>query len=129
MDKYDIDDAAHDSFLFKKKDWAYENEWRLIQKKEAGFLTYKQDELAGVLIGHKLSEEISNQIITLCENQGVPCLKTKPAPSFSKIKFIPCSTSDDFAGYVWDEIDKAVSEDKTLSEETKCLYIKMNSLG
>lgn len=127
--KCDLDDAAHDSFLFKKKDWAYENEWRLIQKKEAGFLTYKQDELAGVLIGHKLSEEISNQIITLCENQGVPCLKTKPAPSFSKIKFIPCSTSDDFAGYVWDEIDKAVSEDKTLSEETKCLYIKMNSLG
>ena len=43
--KCDLDDAAHDSFLFKKKDWAYENEWRLIQKKEAGFLTYKQDEI------------------------------------------------------------------------------------
>ena len=119
--KCDLDDAAHDSFLFKKKDWAYENEWRLIQKEKAGLLTYKQDELAGVLIGHKLSEKMSNQIITSCENQGIPCLKTKPAPSFSKIKFIPCRADDDFAGYTWDQIDQTVSEDKTLSEETKRL--------
>ena len=129
MDKYDIDDAAHDSFLFKKKDWAYENEWRLIQKKEAGLLAYNKDELAGVLMGHKLNEEMSNRIMTSCENQGIPCLKTKPAPSFSKIKFIPCCADDDFAGYVWEDIDQAVSEDRTLSEETKYLYTKMNSLG
>ena len=126
MDKYDIDDAAHDSFLFKKKDWAYENEWRLIQKEDPGYLTYNSDELVGVLIGHKLEKNWAEQIIQSCRSHDIPCLKTKPAPSFSKIKFIPYGSNNDFKGCAWYAIDRAVIENTTLSEETKCLYRKMN---
>lgn len=127
-DKYDIDDAVHDSFLFKKKDWAYENEWRLIQKEKPGYLTYSSDELVGVLLGHKLEEDRAEQIIQSCRSHGIPYLKTKPAPRFSKIKFIPCCSRNDFKGCVWDAIDQDVRESTTLSKETKDLYRNMNSL-
>lgn len=125
-DKYDVDDAAHDSFLFKKKDWAYENEWRLIQKKEPGYLTYDNNELVGVLLGHKLEEDTAEKIIQSCQSHDIPYLKTKPAPSFSKIKFIPYGSRNDFKGWVWDEINRVVRENTTLSQETKDLYRKMN---
>lgn len=125
--KYELEEAAHDSFLFKRKDWAYENEWRLIQKQEPGYLTYNDGELAGVLLGHKLTEDVAEKIIQSCQRQDIPCLKTKPAPRFAKIKFIPCRSKYDFTGCVWDEIDQMVMKDLTISEKTKCLYRYMNA--
>ena len=33
----DMSQAIQESLQFKRRDWAYENEWRLIQKDEADF--------------------------------------------------------------------------------------------
>ena len=89
---------------------------------------FNSDELAGVLIGHKLEEDRAEQIIQSCRSHDIPCLKTKPAPRFSKIKFIPYGSNNDFKGCVWYAIDQDVRESTTLSKETKDLYRKMNSL-
>ena len=133
-DAVSLEDAAkifwdgldYEDKLIRFNDWAYENEWRLIQKEEPGYLTYDSDELVGVLLGHKLEEDRAEQIIQSCRSHGIPYLKTKPAPRFSKIKFIPCCSRNDFKGCVWDAIDRAVRESATLSEETIDLYRKMN---
>lgn len=41
MDEDIPSEAIEESLRFKHKDWAYENEWRLIQNEDAGFLNMK----------------------------------------------------------------------------------------
>ena len=41
MDEDIPSEAIEESLRFKHKDWAYENEWRLIQNEDAGFLNYE----------------------------------------------------------------------------------------
>lgn len=57
--------AARDDLEMKSRDWSYEKEWRLIRKDADNtdmFLKYDVDELACVLIGHKMDPAICKEI-------------------------------------------------------------------
>ena len=83
FDLFDIDfmddemsEAIEESLCFKHKDWAYENEWRLIQNEDAGFLNYEASELVGIIIGENMSLDKRKVLVKLCKDKNVPCFRT-----------------------------------------------------
>ena len=74
---------------FKHKDWAYENEWRLIQNGDAGFLNYEVSELVGIIIGENMSLDKRKVLVKLCKDKCIPCFRTYTMKSWNEIAFAP----------------------------------------
>ena len=96
FDLFDIDfmddemsEAIEESLRFKHKDWAYENEWRLIQNEDAGFLNYEASELVGIIIGENMSLDKRKVLVKLCKDKNVPCFRTYTMKSWNEIAFAP----------------------------------------
>lgn len=81
--------AIKQSLLSKKAEWSYEKEWRILQKKEAGYYSFKQDELLGIVIGHDMDKLHKEYILDSCAKRGIPCFTTWVYPSKSTIVFYP----------------------------------------
>ena len=84
----DMSQAIQESLQFKRRDWAYENEWRLIQKDEAGFLNYGVEELLGVIVGENMKRTMANRIEKLCKERNIACFRTYTMKSWNDIAFI-----------------------------------------
>ena len=76
MDEDIPSEAIEESLRFKHKDWAYENEWRLIQNEDAGFLNYEVSELVGIIIGENMSLDKRKVLVKLCKDKCIPCFRT-----------------------------------------------------
>ena len=63
LDEYKIDKEIKKSFYKKNSGWKYEKEWRLVKRTKSDYLRFDQDELTGIIIGHRLSDEIKRFII------------------------------------------------------------------
>lgn len=91
-----FDGLILDSFLFKMRDWSYENEWRFIEKKEAGFVEFKKSELLGLILGEKVNPEIKKCLSEYCAENGIMCLKTHTMPAWSMISFVPVDVKEEY---------------------------------
>lgn len=58
-----IEEEIEKSFFFKHLDWSYEKEWRIVSKTETSFFEYNSDDLACIIIGDKVNENIKKYII------------------------------------------------------------------
>lgn len=63
-DKNAITKGVKKSFLKKNIGWSYENEWRIIKKSSIEYLRFEENELKGIIFGHKMSDEIMDYIIS-----------------------------------------------------------------
>lgn len=105
FDLFDIDfmddemsEAIEESLCFKHKDWAYENEWRLIQNEDAGFLNYEASELVGIIIGENMSLDKRKVLVKLCKDKNVPCFRTYTMKSWNEIGFAPYDFVESLGG-------------------------------
>lgn len=89
MDEDIPSEAIEESLRFKHKDWAYENEWRLIQNEDAGFLNYEVSELVGIIIGENMSLDKRKVLVKLCKDKCIPCFRTYTMKSWNEIAFAP----------------------------------------
>ncbi len=106
-DFVELDDVAYESLFEKRKDWAYEKEWRLVEKSEPGLLHFDKDELIGIVVGHKMPQEMSAMINKKCTERRVPCFTTSVLQYDSQIVFFPIDleTGDFYEfGYLRDEV-------------------------
>lgn len=94
-DEY-MDEAIQESLQFKRKDWAYENEWRVVQKKDAGYLDYEEDELLGVIIGENMKPQMANKIEKICKRKNIACFRTYTMKSIYDVAFISYDLSKEF---------------------------------
>lgn len=85
----ELDDVAYESLFEKMKDWRYEKEWRLVEKAEPGLLYYNEDELVGIVVGHRMPREMSMMINTKCAKKNIPCFSTSVLQYDSQIIFYP----------------------------------------
>lgn len=92
----DMSQAIQESLQFKRKDWAYENEWRVIQQKDVGYLDYEEDELLGVIIGENMKPQMANRIEKLCKRKNIACFRTYTMKSLYDIAFISYDLSKEF---------------------------------
>lgn len=89
MDEDIPSEAIEESLRFKHKDWAYENEWRLIQNEDAGFLSYDQSELLGIIIGENMPRNRRKLLVALCKEKKISCFCTYTMKSWNEIAFAP----------------------------------------
>ncbi len=85
----EFETAIMQSLLSKKAEWSYEKEWRILEKKEAGDYSFKQDELLGIVIGHEMDKLHKEYVLDSCAKRGIPCFTTWVYPSKSTIVFYP----------------------------------------
>lgn len=111
FDLFDIDfmddemsEAIEESLCFKHKDWAYENEWRLIQNEDAGFLNYEASELVGIIIGENMSLDKRKVLVKLCKDKNVPCFRTYTMKSWNEIGFAPYDFIESLGGEEYEYI-------------------------
>ena len=89
MDEDMPSEAIEESLRFKHKDWAYENEWRLIQNEDVGFLSYDQSELLGIIIGENMPRNRRKLLVALCKEKKISCFCTYTMKSWNEIAFAP----------------------------------------
>lgn len=85
----DMSEVVKESLRFKNKDWAYENEWRLIQHENAGFLDYEASELLGLILGENMERPKATELAELCKSKNIPCFRTYTMKSWNEIAFAP----------------------------------------
>lgn len=88
--------VIEESFLYKNKEWSYENEWRLIQRNNKSFLKLKKDEIVGIIIGKNMEEKYKNRIIKKCNKLNLPCFTTYTMEKIGQIIFLPDDMSKNF---------------------------------
>ena len=89
MDEDIPSEAIEESLRFKHKDWAYENEWRLIQNENAGFLNYESSEFLGIILGENMNRKKATALAELCKSKNIPCFRTYTMKSWNEIAFAP----------------------------------------
>lgn len=111
FDLFDIDfmddemsEAIEESLRFKHKDWAYENEWRLIQYADAGFLEYESSELSGIVLGENMEQKKAIALVELCESKNIPCFRTYTMKSWNEIAFSPYDFVESLGGKEYEYI-------------------------
>ena len=77
------------SFLYKQKDWAYEDEWRIIEKTNDKYFLYTPGDLAAIIIGSNLKERYKEKIVDACKNMEVPLFKVLPGYITASINILP----------------------------------------
>lgn len=141
FDLFDIDfmddemsEAIEESLRFKHKDWAYENEWRLIQNEDAGFLNYESSELVGIIIGENMSADKRKVLVKLCKDKKVPCFRTYTMKSWNEIAFSPYDFVESLGGEEYEyitpgEMEQYVREgleNGTCSNDESMLFNALN---
>lgn len=81
-----LEKAVEESLLYKQQDWAYESEWRIIEKTDEHHLKFSKECLVGVIIGHKCEEKI--KIKEFCSEAEVPVFTTFVANDSYKINIV-----------------------------------------
>ena len=104
MDEDIPSEAIEESLRFKHKDWAYENEWRLIQNEDAGFLNYEEPELVGIIIGENMDADKRKVLVKLCKDKNVPCFRTYTMKSWNEIGFAPYDFVESLGGKEYEYI-------------------------
>ena len=104
MDEDIPSEAIEESLRFKHKDWAYENEWRLIQNEDAGFLNYEASELVGIIIGENMSLDKRKVLVKLCKDKNIPCFRTYTMKSWNEIAFAPYDFIESLGGEEYEYI-------------------------
>jgi len=119
---------VHDSFLFKNTEWAYENEWRLIQRSEQEKISFG-DDLLGVIVGKNVKKKYRKKIIQICDKKMLPCFSTYIMNGKNCIQFIPIEKDNEKYIYTPYEIRIYMKEKE---EQGKCkeneiyLFYEMN---
>ena len=110
FEDHDITEYVEDAFLFKMKDWSYENEWRYIEKTDSQFLGLEEGELCGIILGRKIDACKANILLDACKETGIPCYRSYVLQSRNQLVVIPniegkeeYFTSRDMHGYIENE--------------------------
>ncbi len=53
---HEIEDKIYAGFFKKHADWSYEKEWRIVQKTNDKYYSYRKNELVAVIFGHKIDD-------------------------------------------------------------------------
>ncbi len=120
-DDISMANAVRESLRFKHKDWAYENEWRIIRCKDTDYLEYEPSELLGIIIGENMNLDRRKVLVKLCEEKNVPCFRTYTMRSWNEIAFVPFDLVESLDGpeseyitprrmeiYIQEKIDKGM---------------------
>ncbi len=134
MDEDIPSEAIEESLRFKHKDWAYENEWRLIQNEDAGFLNYEEPELVGIIIGENMDADKRKVLVKLCKDKNVPCFRTYTMKSWNEIGFAPYDFVESLGGEEYEYITpgemeqyiRKKEEDGKSSNNEKDLFYALN---
>jgi hypothetical protein len=65
--------------LTKSSDWAYEEEWRLINAKECGHINFPPHELIGIILGCKTTDEVAGRIGEMVSRHQYPIRVSRAA--------------------------------------------------
>ena len=108
-----IDDACDDLsmyFLNKENGWAYEEEWRIVQRStsndDSNFFSYASDDLACIIVGDKM-DSIILEILLKFIPKDVPVLKAKPGFESYKTIMLPINYKYQYDGSKIDGISNA----------------------
>lgn len=71
-----LEKEVYNSFFYKHSDWSYENEWRIVKKQEEKYLNYSGNEIACIIFGGNLSQDIIDSIVKGI-NKNVVMYRTK----------------------------------------------------
>ena len=104
--------AVKKSFTKKKIDWQYENEWRIIKKTSKRYIKFKNQELVGIILGHKINEEIKDLLCKIFPDKII--MKTKVGHRTNRILLLPidCNYSYDGSFLYSLDIEKTLSSRK-----------------
>lgn len=57
-----IAELIEDNFLMKQAGWEYESEWRIVEKSQKQYITFKKDELVGIIFGELMDSQLEKII-------------------------------------------------------------------
>ncbi|MBR0232359.1 MAG: DUF2971 domain-containing protein [Clostridia bacterium] len=87
-----IKEAFYKSLLMKEQGWQYEHEWRIIKKQpDDEYMSFEKDELAAIIIGHKLDKEIKEFICASASHLSI--FTTYPGVYTGKVHLIKYTES------------------------------------
>lgn len=69
MPVIETEDDLKKALLLKKKDWRYEDEWRILSE-TGGSKKFKKECLKAIYFGERASKQDVRQVISLCEEYG-----------------------------------------------------------
>lgn len=87
-DENAVSKGVERSFLKKNIGWNYENEWRIVKKSENNYLEFGENELRGIIFGHKISNEIIEFIISIID-PSIILMKTDIGYRSFRINVLP----------------------------------------
>lgn len=86
-------------FLYKHWGWGYEKEWRIIERTDDSYFSYKSEDLACVIVGSKMKGELL-EIIHEYVPRNIPILKASPGYHSFSVKMEPLNQNYDYNGSV-----------------------------
>lgn len=73
-----LEEIAHNTLIFKNKDWVYEKEKRIILMEKEQFFYFDKDEIKEIILGPKINE-FSKEIICLLVEKYNPQIRMRQA--------------------------------------------------
>lgn len=71
LDSYPEGELAN-KLLVKARDWLYEQEWRIVDKKGKGIQNFPEDALSGVILGCRILQESKENMFRWCRKRKYP---------------------------------------------------------
>lgn len=100
----------HFDFKYKSKDWAYEEEYR-IESDYSKYLSFNHDEIACVVVGENLNEEVRNILLVELEQEEIPILNLKKDYDKKKYYVVP-NTNPSKKIYGMEDLEQYLCESK-----------------
>lgn len=120
LDHLCLEEYVQDSFFFKHSDWCYEEEWRIVEKKQDKFFHFNHDEIACIIIGHNLQPEI-REIIRNCVSDKMPMFYTKIGFRSFGIDLLPINYQLQYDGSLPPFIRNSQELIENITREEACL--------
>lgn len=98
---YDCTPASQydEHFLYKHWGWGYEKEWRIIERTDDSYFSYKSEDLACVIVGSKMKSELLEMIHEYVP-RNIPILKASPGYHSFSVKMEPLNQNHSYDGSV-----------------------------
>ena len=77
----------HEDFFYKRSDWEYEKEWRIVEKTTQDYLPFDIQELLAVIFGHSADESYKKELIDFLPPH-VQVFKTRIGTQSGKIHLV-----------------------------------------
>lgn len=118
--------AIRESFMFKKKEWENEHEWRYVCDSTISQMPYNRGELCGIILGSKVSKCTQRKITKICLERNVPCMKVFRDEYRGVLTAFPVDITQNQGETIYEMIERV--ENGECNEAERNLFFEINDI-